>query len=58
MLPIFLSQDVHRQALAALAAFQHAAEMDRATPCLVRDLAAYLLRARRNPKLAFQLLTP
>lgn len=54
MLPIFLSQDVHHQALAALAAFQHAAEMDRATPCLVRDLAAYLLRARRNPQLAFQ----
>lgn len=56
MLPIFLSHDVHRQALAALAAFQHAAEMDRATPDFVRDLAAYLLRARRNPMLAFQAL--
>lgn len=54
MLPIFLSQDVHRQALAALAAFQRAAEMDRATPRLVQEIAAYLRRARRNPRLAFQ----
>ncbi len=54
MLPIFLSQDVHRQALAALAAFQHAAEMDRATPRLVQETTAYLLRARRNPGLRFE----
>jgi tetratricopeptide (TPR) repeat protein len=54
MLPIFLSQDVHRQALAALAAFQQAAEMDRATPRLVQEIAAYLTRARRNPRLPFR----
>ena len=54
MLPIFLSQDVHRQALAALAAFQHAAEMDRATPRLVQEITAYLMRARRNPLLRFE----
>ncbi|MES1243106.1 MAG: tetratricopeptide repeat protein [Acidobacteriota bacterium] len=54
MLPIFLSQDVHRQALAALAAFQRAAEMDRATPGLVHEIAVYLRRARRNPRLTFQ----
>lgn len=54
MLPIFLSQDVHRQALAALAAFQRAAEMDLATPGLVQEIAAYLMRARRNPRLAFR----
>lgn len=54
MLPIFLSQDVHRQALAALAAFQQAAAMDRATPGLVQEITAYLLRARRNPKLRFE----
>ena len=54
MLPIFLSQDVHRQALAALAAFQRAAEMDRATPRLVQEIAAYLTRARRNPRLPFR----
>jgi tetratricopeptide (TPR) repeat protein len=53
MLPIFLSQDVHRQALAALAAFQRAAEMDRVTPRLVQEIAAYLTRARRNPRLPF-----
>lgn len=54
MLPIFLSQDVHRQALAALAAFQRAAAMDRATPRLVQEIADYLRRARRNPRLPFQ----
>ena len=54
MLPIFLSQDVHRQALAALAAFQQAAEMDRVTPRLVQEITAYLLRARRNPGLRFE----
>lgn len=53
MLPIFLSQDVHRQALAALAAFQRAVEMDRATPSLVQEITAYLMRARRNPRLPF-----
>jgi tetratricopeptide (TPR) repeat protein len=54
MLPIFVSQDVHRQALAALAIFQQAAEMDRATPRLVREVANYLIRARRNPGLRFR----
>lgn len=54
MLPVFLSQDVHRQALAALAAFQQAVETDRATPGLVREITAYLLRARRNPGLRFE----
>lgn len=54
MLPIFVSQDVHRQALAALAIFQQAAEMDRATPRLVREIANYLTRARRNPGLRFR----
>jgi tetratricopeptide (TPR) repeat protein len=54
MLPIFVSQDVHRQALAALAIFQQAAEMERATPRLVREVANYLTRARRNPGLRFR----
>ncbi len=54
MLPIFLSQDVHRQALAALAAFQRAVEMDLITPRLVQEIATYLQRARRNPLLPFQ----
>lgn len=54
MLPIFVSKDVHRQALTALAFFQQAAEMDRATPRLVREVANYLVRARRNPGLRFR----
>ncbi|HEX2225398.1 MAG TPA: hypothetical protein VHN15_14450 [Thermoanaerobaculia bacterium] len=53
MFPIFLSQDVHRQAIAALAVFQQAAERDLATASLVEEIASYLLRARKNPKLVF-----
>ncbi|HYU31560.1 MAG TPA: hypothetical protein VEW48_05315 [Thermoanaerobaculia bacterium] len=55
MLPLFLAQDVHRQAAAALAAFQQAVEMDRVTPRLTREVASYLRRAQRNPGLAFRL---
>jgi tetratricopeptide (TPR) repeat protein len=54
MLPLFLAQDVHRQAVAALTAFQQAVEMDRGTPRLARELVAYLLRSQRNPALRFQ----
>jgi hypothetical protein len=45
---------VHRQAISALAAFKHAAEMERITLGLVQEIGAYLLRARRNPKLRFE----
>lgn len=55
MLPVFLSQDVHREATAALAVFQQAAEAGGATPLLVRRITAYLLRARNNPRLRFEL---
>ncbi|HSN85458.1 MAG TPA: hypothetical protein VL025_01820 [Thermoanaerobaculia bacterium] len=55
MLPVFLSQDVHREALSALAVFQRAAEADGATPHLVRRISDYLLRARRNPNLRFEM---
>ncbi|HEV2851881.1 MAG TPA: hypothetical protein VHC97_03665 [Thermoanaerobaculia bacterium] len=54
MLTVFLSHDVHRQALAALAVFQRAAEGDSATPGLVQEIADYLRRARRNPRLRFE----
>jgi tetratricopeptide (TPR) repeat protein len=54
MLDVFLSHDVHRQALAALAVFQKAAELDHATPRLVQEISAYLHRARRNPSLRFE----
>jgi tetratricopeptide (TPR) repeat protein len=54
MLTVFLSHDLHRQALAALAVFQKAAELDTATPHLVQEIADYLQRARRNPRLRFE----
>jgi tetratricopeptide (TPR) repeat protein len=54
MLDVFLSQDVHRQAAAALAVFQQAAELDNATPVLLEEIATYLQRARRNPRLRFE----
>jgi tetratricopeptide (TPR) repeat protein len=55
LLPAVLALDVHRQAAAALVAFQQAAAGDRVTTALVRDIAAYLRRARKNPRLSFQL---
>jgi tetratricopeptide (TPR) repeat protein len=54
MLDTFLTHDIHRQALAALAVFQQAAEMDSATPSLVAEISSYLVRARRNPLLRFE----
>jgi tetratricopeptide (TPR) repeat protein len=53
MISVFLSQDVHRQAAAALAVFQRAAELDEATPLLLEEIGTYLRRARRNPRLRF-----
>lgn len=53
MLPIFLSQ-LPRHAAAALVELQQAAAGNHVTPKLVRDVAAYLQRARRNPAFAFQ----
>ena len=55
LLPAVLALDIHRQAAAALVAFQQAAAGDRVTPALVRDIAAYLGRACKNPRLSFQL---
>lgn len=53
MLSVFLSQDIHRQALAALSVFQQAVELDSATPGLVQEISSYLVRARKNPRLKF-----
>jgi hypothetical protein len=53
MLTVFLSHDIHRQALAALAVFQQAAEVEGATQLLVQEISDYLLRARKNPALRF-----
>jgi tetratricopeptide (TPR) repeat protein len=55
VLPVVLSLDIHRQAAAALLTFQQAAQGDRMTRALVNDIAAYLQRARKNPRLSFQL---
>jgi hypothetical protein len=55
VVPVVLSLDVHRQAAAALMTFQQAAQGDRLTRALVSDVAAYLQRARKNPRLGFQL---
>jgi tetratricopeptide (TPR) repeat protein len=54
MAPIFKSQGVHREALAALKLFQDAAEQKAATLDLARRLVPYLQRARHQPDLKFE----
>jgi tetratricopeptide (TPR) repeat protein len=53
-LPVLLAQDIHREAMAALIAFQRATEIESATPGMVQRVAAYLYRARKNPELRFE----
>lgn len=57
MVPIFQSQDVHREALAALALFRQAAEAEKATEELARRILAYLQKARFDPELRFKVVT-
>jgi len=54
MAQIFQVQDIPREALAALLFFQKAAERERATAKLARDIAAFLEKLRSNPGLSFQ----
>jgi transcriptional regulator with XRE-family HTH domain len=54
MAPIFRSQGVHREALAALKLFFGAVEREAATSELARRVVEYLCRARRDPSLKFQ----
>lgn len=54
MLPIFRAQDIHREALAALAIFQQAARVEGVTLKLARELAEYLGKARNQPHLRFE----
>ena len=54
MVPIFRARDIHREALAALAFFRHAVEMETATATLVQHLLDFLRRARHNPGLRFE----
>jgi tetratricopeptide (TPR) repeat protein len=48
MLPIFKSRDIHREAVAALFVFQKAAEMERVTLGLIRDVTGYLKESRAS----------
>jgi tetratricopeptide (TPR) repeat protein len=48
---IFAAQDIHREALVAVAFFQQAAEQERATVWLVEQVTGYLKLARINPGL-------
>lgn len=54
MLPIFRSQDIHREAMAALLLFHDAAQKETASLPLVRRITRYLQQARNNPKLRFE----
>jgi transcriptional regulator with XRE-family HTH domain len=51
--PIFEDQKVHREAQRALALFRQAAEEERASGELLRQLIVYLYRARHAPQLRF-----
>ncbi len=51
MLPIFASRHIHREALAALAFFQHAVETEKVTAELVAQVAVYLRRAEGDAEL-------
>jgi tetratricopeptide (TPR) repeat protein len=54
MVPIFASRQIHREALAALAVFQRAAEAERAGVEVVTEIGDYLRRARHAPELPFR----
>ena len=54
MAEIFQAQDVPREALAALLFFQKAAERERATAKLAREIGAFLEKLRCDPELRFE----
>lgn len=54
MVPIFSSLNIHREALAALAYLKQAAEAERASLEVVRNVADYLRRAQHDPGLRFE----
>jgi S-adenosylmethionine/arginine decarboxylase-like enzyme len=54
MLVIFRSNQIHREALAALSYLQQALEAERATVALIRRVATYLRRAETDPGLRFE----
>jgi tetratricopeptide (TPR) repeat protein len=52
--PIFLSRQIHREALVALAFFRQAVESSVATTETITRVASYLKRAQDDPGLAFE----
>lgn len=54
MVPIFKSQEIHREALAALLVFREAAEKEHVTAEFAREILLYLRRARHDPGLRFE----
>jgi hypothetical protein len=54
MIPIFEAQDIHREALAALAVFKQAAIHEQASVAFVKRVVHYLEAARGNPALKFE----
>jgi tetratricopeptide (TPR) repeat protein len=54
MLPIFQAQDVHREALIALALFQEAARQDQLTVEKALEVSGYLHEARNEPGRRFR----
>lgn len=55
LVPVFQAQDVHREALAALALFRQAAEREEVTAELADRLVLYFKQARHDPRLKFAL---
>lgn len=51
---VFDAQDVHREAHAALLLFREAVRQERVTADLIRELMAYLKKARIHPQLRFR----
>ncbi len=54
MTPIFQAHAIHREALAALTIFRQAAEHEKVTQELAREVLSYLRKARCNPELQFE----
>jgi tetratricopeptide (TPR) repeat protein len=53
--PVFRDQQIHREALAALALFQQAALTEQVTGTLLSELVTYFRKAQTNPSLRFTL---
>jgi hypothetical protein len=54
LVPIFKSQEIHREAMAALLVFREAAEKEQVTAEFARDILLYLRKARYDPELRFE----